>query len=158
MIKLNKALLVSQGVTPEQEVKIQKVHVKIANLLKESRKAPLYKQVDLANRMLKLEFKLQKHWNFPQDATMHQHTWSLHGCTCHLVLVLCPYHHTKDHLISKSVRLDQIGQCCFDCASKHRVRPQYDGTYNRHEGVCELCEQTKQVSSAKKLFGLHKFL
>jgi hypothetical protein len=47
---------------------------------------------------------------------------------------------------------------CFDCGDKYRERKQYDGTYTCFTGICAICEESKTVSSSRKLFGFHKFI
>jgi len=66
----------------------------------------------------------------------------------------------KKHQIRKKVKMSDISKCCFDCAKKYKDPeiPAYDGTCTVHEGICEICKETKPVTSARKLFGYHRFL
>ena len=60
--------------------------------------------------------------------------------------------------IQAKVRSGEIYWSCFDCAAKLRSDPPYDGTYTQHSGICQICNETKTVTSARKLFGYHQFI
>lgn len=47
---------------------------------------------------------------------------------------------------------------CDDCADLHREpdKQPYEGTYTYYFGACQICRKTKQVTSAKKLFGYYR--
>ncbi len=60
--------------------------------------------------------------------------------------------------VARKVKRGEITTCCFDCADKHRDKPMYDGTYSMWIGTCQVCKKDKQVTSAMKAFGFHKFL
>jgi len=60
--------------------------------------------------------------------------------------------------IVERVKLGKVSTVCFDCAKEHRDRPMYDGTYTVRPGTCQICGKDKQVTSAMKAFGFHRFL
>ena len=60
--------------------------------------------------------------------------------------------------IASKVKSGEIRTSCWDCAEKHRIQPKYDGTYTQYLGACQICKETKPVTSAAKLFGYHHFL
>jgi len=65
---------------------------------------------------------------------------------------------TLSDVICNAIKENLVGYCCWDCAEEHRQREQYDGTFTVHIGKCEICGKEKEVASAKKLFGYHKFI
>ena len=60
--------------------------------------------------------------------------------------------------IADKVKAGLINWSCFECADKHRTNKPYDGTCTVHNGVCDICKQHLPITSAKKLFGYHKFI
>ena len=60
--------------------------------------------------------------------------------------------------ILKKVENGSIHFCCFDCGDLYREGESYDGSFTCHGGVCEICGENKTISSARKIFGNHKFL
>ena len=60
--------------------------------------------------------------------------------------------------ISNQVLAGIIKWSCFECADKHRTNKPYDGICTIHYGVCDICKQHLPITSAKKLFGYHKFI
>ena len=57
--------------------------------------------------------------------------------------------------IQAAVKSGEIHWACWDCASKFRSNPPYDGTYTQHHGTCQICNEDKTVTSAMKLFGYY---
>ncbi len=85
---LNKRLLISQKVSPEQEKQIIDLHHKIDSmftladdLIREDLLNPDMAQL-ISEAVEEYEFKLQKNWNFEQDRTKHTHWYRIPGCTC----------------------------------------------------------------------------
>jgi len=59
--------------------------------------------------------------------------------------------------VQAAVKNGEIVYCCWDCAARLRSDPPYDGTFTTRTGVCQICNETTTITSAKKLFGYHRF-
>jgi transcription elongation factor Elf1 len=60
--------------------------------------------------------------------------------------------------IIRQVKSGEIYLSCFDCGDKYRIKDIYDGTFTCRIAKCGICGEEKEVSSAKKIFGYHRFL
>ena len=87
MAALNERLAKEQNISDKQRKKLAKLYNRMSELLY---KASKEKYIELegksySDKMKKLEFKLQKNWNFPQDEL--KHTWwnRFKGCTCPII-------------------------------------------------------------------------
>ena len=47
---------------------------------------------------------------------------------------------------------------CKDCADLYGTNEPYMGINTYHNNTCFICEQTKMVTSSRKLLSLHHFL
>ena len=61
-------------------------------------------------------------------------------------------------IINHQVLEGTITKCCFDCANKYKTKEPYDETVTMRQAHCDICNELKQVGSASKLFGYHRFL
>ncbi len=110
-MKLNERLAKRQGVTPKQRKKLAKLYPKLSKLFKRAETALDVDKPAISAKLTKLEFKLQKCWNFPLDANFHSYWNKLPGCLCprgggdneeawghhRIITITCPYHgsHSK---------------------------------------------------------------
>lgn len=104
---IDEALAKKQGVTEKQRKKLRKLYVRLADILDATAPALDEHKPAVAEKLRKLEFKLQKNWNFPQDANFHTYQFRLPGCICpkidnaerfgmaKITTVGCPYHSPK---------------------------------------------------------------
>lgn len=79
---INEELAKTQKVTNKQRVSMQKHYKKLYKILDKSQTVKPEDAYKLSDKLTKLEYKLQKSWNFPQDPNFHTYQVYLSGCTC----------------------------------------------------------------------------
>jgi len=96
MVNLNENLAKQQKVTKKQRKKLGVLYkdldniMEVASLIKDL-KFPFKIRKAISKSIEKIEFKLQKNWNFKQDKNWHTYWFQIPGCTC-------PYHDNKERL------------------------------------------------------------
>ena len=60
----------------------------------------------------------------------------------------------KKEIIDK-VKSNKLHNCCFECANKYSENPPYDSYLTCRRGKCEICQETKIIAPAYKLFGYY---
>ena len=60
--------------------------------------------------------------------------------------------------IGEKVKNGGITYCCVRCAKEYGTKTPYEGTYIFRKGECQICGEVASITSARKLFGYHKFV
>jgi len=115
-MSINEELAKKQKITDEQRKNLDSIYNKMEELFDVAKSVnssdlstdlKFYISHKLAEGLKKLEYKLQKNWNFPQDARYHVWWNRLYGCKCpkldneerfgqdKFISNKCPYHGFK---------------------------------------------------------------
>ena len=124
MVELNKKKKKKNKVSKKQIKKLHKTYDKIEALIEYAREVLDGNILDnnmahkIQDKLTKLEFKLQKHWNFPQDKNYHKYWLELPGCKC-------PYFDNEEMLGTKySYKSEECPYHCFECDKSENIEPE----------------------------------